>query len=99
MANQVAKKEEAGLPAEMMDDIFDTAGEGTTYEASELQIPFVRVAQGTSPQLKKSDMKHIADPIARRPRITSDRGLRVATKPCVSKSATSDETARSFGAG
>ena len=30
MANQVAKKEEAGLPAEMMDDIFDTAGEGTT---------------------------------------------------------------------
>ena len=61
MANQVAKKEEAGLPAEMMDDIFDTAGEGTTYEASELQIPFVRVAQGTSPQLKKSDMKHIAD--------------------------------------
>ena len=61
MANQVAKKEEAGLPAEMMDDIFDTAGEGTTYEASELQIPFVRVAQGTSPQLKKSDMKYIAD--------------------------------------
>jgi hypothetical protein len=61
MANQVAKKEEAGLPAEMMDDIFDTAGEGTTYEADELQIPFVRVAQGTSPQLKKSDMKYIAD--------------------------------------
>jgi len=61
MSNSVAKKEEAGLPAALMDDIIATAGEGATYEASELQIPFIRVAQGTSPQLKKSDAKYIAD--------------------------------------
>jgi len=59
MSTQVAKKEEAGLPAEIMDDIFETAGEGTTYKAGELQIPFIRVAQGTSPQLKKSESKYI----------------------------------------
>jgi len=59
MANAVAKKEEAGLPAEMMDILMETAGEGVSYDSSELQIPFIRVAQGTSPQLKKSDMKYI----------------------------------------
>ena len=61
MSTKLAKKEEAGVPAELMDDILETAGEGTSYEADELQIPFVRVAQGTSPQLKKSDMKYIPD--------------------------------------
>lgn len=55
MANAVAKKEDAGLPAEIMDDIFSTAGEGIDYEASELQIPFIRVIQALSPQIKKSD--------------------------------------------
>lgn len=59
MANAVAKKEEAGLPAEMMDLIVDTAGEGIDFDASDLQIPFIRVAQGTSPQLKKSDSKYM----------------------------------------
>lgn len=61
MANAVVKKEEAGLPAEMMDTIMETAGEGVTFEASDLQIPFIRVAQGTSPQLKKSDSKYMPD--------------------------------------
>lgn len=60
MANAVTKKEEAGLPAEIMEDIFATEGEGIDFEASELEIPFIRVAQGTSPQLKKSDAKFIA---------------------------------------
>jgi len=55
MANAVTKKEEAGLPAEMMDDIFATAGEGVDYETSDLQIPFIRVIQALSPQIKKSD--------------------------------------------
>ena len=31
------------LPANIMDDIFATAGEGVDYDTSELQIPFVRV--------------------------------------------------------
>lgn len=60
MANNVVKKEEAGLPATIMDDILLTAGEGIDFDASELEIPFIRVAQGTSPQLKKSDAKYIA---------------------------------------
>jgi len=55
MANAVVKKEDAGLPAEIMDDIFSTAGEGIDYEVSELQIPFIRVIQALSPQIKKSD--------------------------------------------
>ena len=45
MANSVAKKEEAGLPAAIMDDIISTAGEGVDYDTSDLQIPFVRVIQ------------------------------------------------------
>ena len=55
MANSVAKKEEAGLPAAIMDDIISTAGEGVDYDTSDLQIPFVRVIQALSPQIKKSD--------------------------------------------
>ena len=59
MANSVAKKEEAGLPAAIMDDIISTAGEGVDYDTSDLQIPFVRVIQALSPQIKKSDPKFI----------------------------------------
>lgn len=60
MANAVVKKEEAGLPAEMMDDILATAGEGVDYDTSEMQIPFVRVIQALSPQIKKNDADFIA---------------------------------------
>ena len=35
MANEIAKKEEAGLPAEIMDDIMATAGEGVEYDTTE----------------------------------------------------------------
>jgi hypothetical protein len=55
MSTEIAKKEEAGLPAAMMDDILATAGEGVDYDTSELQIPFIRVIQALSPQIKKSD--------------------------------------------
>ena len=55
MSTNVAKKEEASLPAELMDDIVATAGEGVDYDTSELQLPFVRVIQALSPQIKKSD--------------------------------------------
>ena len=46
---------QANLPANIMDDIFATAGEGVDYDTSELQIPFVRVIQALSPQVKKND--------------------------------------------
>jgi|TARA_X000001382_G_scaffold93957_2_gene68495 hypothetical protein len=61
MSTNVVKKEEAGLPAELMDDIMLTAGEGVDYDTSELQIPFIRVIQALSPQIKKSDPAFIKD--------------------------------------
>lgn len=54
MANDL-EKGKSNLPAELMDDIFATAGQGVDYETSELQIPFVRVIQALSPQIKKND--------------------------------------------
>ena len=61
MSTNIVKKEEAGLPAELMDDIVATAGEGVDYDTSELQIPFIRVIQALSPQIKKSDPAFIKD--------------------------------------
>ena len=49
------EKGKSNLPANLMDDIFATAGQGVDYETSELQIPFVRVIQALSPQIKKND--------------------------------------------
>ena len=43
----------------ILDDILETAGEGVDYETSELQIPFIRVIQALSPQIKKSDAAFI----------------------------------------
>ena len=57
MANAVATKKNAELSTDVLDDIFETAGEGAAFDSSEMQIPFVRVLQALSPQLnkKKSD--------------------------------------------
>lgn len=52
MANEIDNGK-TNLPAELMDDIFATAGQGVDYETSELQIPFVRVIQALSPQIKR----------------------------------------------
>ena len=43
----------------IMDDILNSAGEGVDYDTSELQIPFVRVIQALSPQIKKNDPQFI----------------------------------------
>ena len=59
MANQVTKKEDQ-LPADLLDEITATAGEGTSYDSSEMQIPFVRIIQALSPQIKKKDPMYIA---------------------------------------
>jgi len=59
MGTAVAKKEEAGLPADLMDDIFDHAGEGASFDSSEMQIPFVRLLQALSPQLSKKKSEFI----------------------------------------
>ena len=58
MSKAVTKKED-NLPSAIEDEIFATAGEGTSYDTSELQIPFVRILQAMSPQLIKSNPKYI----------------------------------------
>ena len=54
----VTKKSNTNV-SNILDDILETAGEGVDYETSELQIPFIRVIQALSPQIKKSDAPFI----------------------------------------
>ena len=60
MATAVATKKNTEVSSDVMDDIFASAGEGASFEASELQIPFIRLAQQMSPELNKKDAKYIA---------------------------------------
>ena len=55
----VAKKKSAELSTDVMDDILEFAGEGATYDSSEMQIPFIRILQAMSPQLKKREAQYI----------------------------------------
>ena len=55
----VAKKKSAELSTDVMDDIMGFAGEGATFDSSEMQIPFVRILQAMSPQLKKREAEYI----------------------------------------
>jgi len=59
MANAVATKKNAELSTDVMDDILEFAGEGAAYDSSEMQIPFVRILQAMSPQLKKREAEYI----------------------------------------
>ena len=59
MGNQVATKKSAELSTDVLDDIFDTAGEGASFDSSEMQIPFVRILQALSPQLNKKKPEFI----------------------------------------
>jgi hypothetical protein len=45
MSTAVAKAKETSISADLMDDIFDNAGEGASFDSSEMQIPFVRLLQ------------------------------------------------------
>ena len=40
MANAVAKAKETAVSTDVMDDILEFAGEGASYDSSEMQIPF-----------------------------------------------------------
>ena len=57
MANEVTEKKESGLA--LVDDIFDMAGAGAEFSSDEMQMPFIRIAQAMSPEIKKSDAKFI----------------------------------------
>jgi hypothetical protein len=54
-----AKAKETAVSTDVLDDIFETAGEGAAFDSSEMQIPFVRVLQALSPQLNKKKPEYI----------------------------------------
>lgn len=59
MSTAVATKKNTDVSADLMDDIFDNAGEGAAFDSSEMQIPFVRLLQPLSPQLNKKKPEYI----------------------------------------
>lgn len=59
MTTAVAKAKETAVSTDVMDDILGMAGEGASFDSSEMQIPFVRVAQSLSPQLNKKKPEYI----------------------------------------
>jgi len=59
MTTAVANKKSAELSTDVMDDIMEFAGEGATFDSSEMQIPFIRILQAMSPQLKKREAEYI----------------------------------------
>ena len=59
MSTDIAKAKETALSTDVMDDIFEHAGEGTSFDSSEMQIPFVRLLQPLSPQLNKKKSEYI----------------------------------------
>jgi hypothetical protein len=59
MNNAVANKKNAELSTDVMDLINESTGEGTVFDSSELQIPFIRLIQAMSPQLSKKKAEYI----------------------------------------
>jgi hypothetical protein len=47
MSTAVAKAKETAVSTDVLDDIFETAGEGAAFDSSEMQIPFVPRVAGT----------------------------------------------------
>jgi hypothetical protein len=43
MSTAVTKAKETAVSTDVMDDIFEFAGEGASFSSSEMQIPFVRL--------------------------------------------------------
>ena len=60
MANAVANAVKDGvISTELADDLFSMAGAGAEFSSDEMQMPFIRIAQAMSPEIKKSDAKFI----------------------------------------
>ena len=59
MSTTVTTAKETAVSTDVMDDIFDMAGEGAAFDSSEMQIPFIRVLQALSPQLNKKKPEYI----------------------------------------
>ena len=59
---KIVKKEEAGLPANLEQEMEDDAGDGRQgITTKDLAIPFLRILQKMSPQLSKRDGAYIED--------------------------------------
>ena len=59
MSTAVAKAKQTAVSTDVLDDIFEHAGEGAAFDSSEMQIPFVRLLQPLSPQLNKKKSEYI----------------------------------------
>jgi len=59
MTTAVAKKASTEVSTDVLNEIFETAGDGVHYDSSEMQIPFIRVLQALSPQLNKNKPEFI----------------------------------------
>ena len=59
MGKAVAKVKGVEISTDVMDDIFENAGDGASFDSSEMQIPFLRVLQAMSPQLSKKKPEYI----------------------------------------
>ena len=60
MAEAAVVKKESTAVANIMDDLYEAAGQGMeTIGADDMQIPFLRILQPLSPQLIKNDPKFI----------------------------------------
>ncbi len=58
MNKEIVVKEDQ-LPTELLDEITASAGVGTAFDSSEMQIPFIRIIQAMSPQANKKDDAYI----------------------------------------
>jgi len=59
MGTAVAKKKNTSVSTDVLDDLLGMAGEGASFDSSEMQIPFLRVLQALSPQLNKKKPEYI----------------------------------------
>ena len=59
MNTAVAKTKGVEVSTDVIDDIFETAGDGASFDSSEMQIPFIRILQAMSPQLSKKKPEYI----------------------------------------
>jgi hypothetical protein len=59
MANAVAKAKSAELSTDFVGEMWEDGADGAIFDASELQIPFLRLAQQMSPEINKKDAKYI----------------------------------------
>ena len=53
------KKTNGNLPVDLLNEIEANEGLGSTFTSDEMQMPFIRIAQAMSPEIKKSDAKFI----------------------------------------